>query len=192
MLESSPPMDGPDAQLPLDDATFRRLAVAELTSVYRLAVNLARDRAEADDLVQETYLRAFRSGENFRLQEFGLRPWLFRILHNVFRTRRRNSKRSVDSADLSQVTAPVAIETIFSIAHIDWDHVDEDLKKAIHSLSDELREVFLLFAVEDLKYREIAAVLEIPIGTVMSRLSRARVALAAALEVSLRKKTGGT
>lgn len=184
-------MDGPDAQLPLDDATFRRLAVAELTSVYRLAVNLARDRAEADDLVQETYLRAFRSGENFRLQEFGLRPWLFRILHNVFRTRRRNSKRSIDSADLSQVTAPVVNEAIFSIAHIDWDHVDEDLKKAIHSLSDELREVFLLFAVEDLKYREIAAVLEIPIGTVMSRLSRARVALAAALEVSLRKKTGG-
>jgi RNA polymerase sigma-70 factor (ECF subfamily) len=182
-------LDGPEKHPALDDETFRSLAIAELTSVYRLAVNLARDRAEADDLVQETYLRAFRAADSFRLEEFGLRPWLFRILNNVFRTRRRDNRRNTELPDQSSVAAPAEVEAVFSTSQIDWDHVDEQLKSAILSLPDELRAVFLLFAVEDLKYREIAAVLQIPIGTVMSRLSRARSALAGALGKSVQNKT---
>jgi RNA polymerase sigma-70 factor, ECF subfamily len=166
----------------LTPAAFRGAAVAQLASLYRLARHLARDGAEADDLVQEAFLNAFRGAHTYQHSEGGMRPWLFKILHNCLRQRRRRDGRVTfdsdgvsDSAD-EGVTDPYAgLMTVNAqLDELDWDHVDERLKSAVASLPENLRVVFLLFAIEDLKYREIAEVLEIPTGTVMSRLARAR------------------
>ena len=73
--------------VPIAPEQFRTLALGELQAVYRLAIHLARNPADADDLVQETFVRAFKSEDTFRLSESGVRPWLLKILHNVFLTK---------------------------------------------------------------------------------------------------------
>ncbi len=156
---------------------FRNLAVAELDSVYRMAFHLARNPDTASDLVQETYLRALKAGERFELRDGGLRPWLFKILHNVFYTQVGRERRMPTLVeDLSQEVAPpdFAPDAGWDMQSLDWEQVDERLKHAIDDLSDHYREVLLLWAIEGLKYREIADVLDVPLGTVMSRLHRAR------------------
>src|SRR5690349_126858 len=93
----------------IDRDEFVRLALAELDSVDRVARSLTRDSAEADDLVQETYLRALRSHEGFDLKEFGIRPWLLRILHNVHVNRIKRSKRqptALEAEVLDHAPAP--------------------------------------------------------------------------------------
>ena len=161
-----------------DPASFRDAVLAELPAVHRMAVHLCRSRELADDLVQETYLRAFRSADTYRETDLGPRPWLFKILHNCWRTRAgRRTETQADGDVLAGRTAapePVAVD-------LDWDRVDERLKRAIQTLPDNYRDVLLLWAVEELKYREIADVTGVPIGTVMSRLFRARQLLTAAL-----------
>ncbi|HEX8915551.1 MAG TPA: RNA polymerase sigma factor [Humisphaera sp.] len=160
-----------------DPAEFRRLVLAELPAVHRLAVHLARSRERADDLVQETYLRAFRSAGTFRTTEFGPRPWLFKILHNAWRSRMAQKAPATGGEEVADQTAapePVPLD-------LDWDQVDERLKRAIEELPDNYRDVLLLWAVEGLKYREIADVTGVPIGTVMSRLYRARQLLMTSL-----------
>lgn len=146
------------------------MVLAELASVHRMAVHLCRSRDTANDLVQETYLRVFRSANTYRNTEFGPRPWLFKILHNVWRNRlgkRSMSPAGEDFADQVIAPEPLPID-------LDWDQVDERLKHAIDALPDNYRSVLLLWALEGMKYRQIADVTEIPIGTVMSRLFRAR------------------
>src|SRR5690606_21119533 len=142
---------------------------------------------EADDLVQETYLRAFRGEGTFSLGERGIRPWLFKILHNAFFTRRDRAKRApVLSEDLGSTAAaggsdgdqPGADGPAWDLASLDWEHVDDRLKHAIDALPESYRSVLLLWSVEGLKYREIADVLDVPLGTVMSRLFRTRSILA--------------
>ena len=163
---------------PLEREHFRELAMTELDAVYRFALHLSRDALVAEDLVQETYLRALRSADTFSNDSGTIRPWLFKILHNLFRARLRRS--GVENRVMEEVIAPETETAIWDEpVHeegqpIDWEQVEDPLKDAIHSLPDDLRATFLLFAAEDLKYRQIAQVLEIPIGTVMSRLSRAR------------------
>jgi RNA polymerase sigma-70 factor (ECF subfamily) len=180
----SPPVDVITIGLRMDDSLspakaisideFRALALAELPAVYRLAIHLCGDRTDADDLVQETYLRALRAAERFRLSSLGIRPWLFRILHNTLRNRWRAQAAapSVEPLIEGSTNQPVAGDERSD--GLNWDDVDERLAAAVSALPDEFRTPFLLFAVEDLKYREIAAVLDVPIGTVMSRLARAR------------------
>lgn len=164
----------------MDERAFSEMALAELDSVYRMAMHLAKDPNEAADLVQETYLKAFRSRHTFELRdpEKGLRPWLLKILHNNFYSRRQQAKREPTLADdlgpvavASEVTDP---PPAWDLEHLDWEQVDERLKHAIDGLAPHYREVLLLWAVEGLKYREIASVLNLAIGTVMSRLYRAR------------------
>jgi RNA polymerase sigma-70 factor (ECF subfamily) len=153
-----------------EPADFRRLVLAELPAVHRLAVHLTRSRERADDLVQETYLRAFRSAETFRTTEYGPRPWLFKILHNAWRSRLAQKNPVSAGEELADNTAapePVPLD-------LDWDQVDERLKRAIERLPDNFRDVLLLWAVEGMKYREVADITGVPIGTVMSRLYRAR------------------
>lgn len=153
-----------------EPADFRRLVLAELPAVHRLAVHLTRSRERADDLVQETYLRAFRSAGTFRTTEFGPRPWLFKILHNAWRSRLAQKNPVAAGEELTDNAAapePVPLD-------LDWDQVDERLKRAIERLPDNFRDVLLLWAVEGLKYREVADITGVPIGTVMSRLFRAR------------------
>lgn len=154
-----------------------------MEAVHRLAYHLARRPDEVDDLVQETYLRAFRSANGYRITEHGIRPWLFKILHNVLNSRLARERRQRELVEELQHESPEphAGDEAGALATIDWNHVDERLKAAIHELSLAHRTTFLLCAVEGLSYQEIADVTEAPIGTVMSRLHRARAILATRL-----------
>jgi RNA polymerase sigma-70 factor, ECF subfamily len=165
--------------LGLESQAFRELAMTEMDSVYRMAMHLARNPEDASDLVQETYLKAFKAEARFELREAGVRPWLFKILHNNFYTRVGKKKREPALADDLSYQAdkggdPNEAGPAWDLAHLDWEQVDDRMKSAIHSLPVHYREVLLLWAVEGLKYREVAEVLEVPLGTVMSRLYRAR------------------
>lgn len=169
---------------------FEKLALEHLDAVYRMALHLTRRPDEADDLVQEVYARAFRPGTIERFEDRsdgsesgGMRSWLFAITHNVFYTRLKREKRqpiAVDSfyAEESSEGAPGEPPPMFDRTGLDWEHVDERLKAAIEDLREEYREVLMMWGVDGLKYREIATILEVPIGTVMSRLHRARKILA--------------
>lgn len=159
---------------------FERLALEQLDTLYRTARALAGPSA-AEDLVQETLLRAMRAYGTFELREFGIRPWLLRILFNVHANRLEHEARQpapVDGVQLETMPAPPAVAPGTSY---DRDAVDERLARAIDSLSPDIRTVLLLWAVEDMSYKEIAAALGIPIGTVMSRLHRARQVLSGVL-----------
>lgn len=165
----------------MDSAAFRELALAEMDSVYRMAMHLSRNPDDASDLVQETYLKAFKSEGRFELRDHGVRPWLFKILHNNFYTRVKKKNREptlgdevigeVSGGQLGEIDAP---PPAWDLEHLDWEQVDDRLKAAIDDLPDHYREVLLLWAVEGLKYREVAEVLGVALGTVMSRLHRAR------------------
>jgi RNA polymerase sigma-70 factor (ECF subfamily) len=160
---------------------FRDLAMAELPAVYRMAFHWTSKAADADDLVQETYLRAFKAEGSFKLGEVGVRPWLLRILHNAFLTRLKRARLEPVASEIADEIAEHREEDADlagqALADLDWEQVDERLKNAIQDLPLSYRTVFLLSAIEGLKYREIAEVLEMPIGTVMSRLFRARTTL---------------
>ncbi|MDB5357224.1 MAG: polymerase, sigma-24 subunit, subfamily protein [Phycisphaerales bacterium] len=159
----------------LEPDEFRALVLRELDAVHRLAHHLARSAEEADDLVQETYLRALRFQASFQRTDQGPRPWLFKILHNVHKDRLGKRSRDAGTADINELDAAAPPDAPPS--DIDWDHVDERLKRAVDALPPAHRSVLLMWAVEGLKYKEIAEIVEAPIGTVMSRLFRARQAL---------------
>jgi RNA polymerase sigma-70 factor, ECF subfamily len=157
---------------------FEQLAMPLFASLYNLAQWLTQDRSEAEDLVQETYAKAlkgfgsFQPGTNFR-------AWMYRILRNTFLTSRTGLKAartvSLDDEDDPQSVAPVTAETPESIllARADQDAI----QSALQQLPVAFREIILLCDVEEMSYREIAEALTIPIGTVMSRLARARKAM---------------
>ena len=136
----------------------------------RYARALVSDRARADDLVQDTLERAWNK---FHLWRPGsdLRAWLFTVMHNVHVNQVRASR---DHAVLDDEGPEMAVAAVQG-ASLEI----RDLKRALALLSPEQREVLLLIALEDMSYAEVAAMLDIPIGTVMSRLSRAREKLRA-------------
>jgi RNA polymerase sigma-70 factor, ECF subfamily len=155
---------------------FDKLALEHLDMLYRIARRLTRSSILAEDLVQDTYLRAFRACEDFNLQEFGIRPWLVRIMHNVHVTRSQREQRqpiAVDDAHLDKAeqrdTAAPAMSNPAS-----FEQMDEQLVRAIEDLPEEYKTVLLLWAVDEFSYKEISEALAVPIGTVMSRLHRAR------------------
>jgi RNA polymerase sigma-70 factor (ECF subfamily) len=168
----------------LDRTQFEALAMEHLDTLYRMARRLTRDEASAEDLVQETYLRALRSYESFDLKEFGIRPWLLRILHNLHASRFKREKRQPLSVDDEQLqTVALASEGAQSAgAGTVWDGMDEQLVQAVDSLPEEYRTVLMLWAIEELSYKEIAEAVDVPIGTVMSRLFRARQKLSDQLQ----------
>ncbi|RCX30740.1 RNA polymerase sigma factor [Thioalbus denitrificans] len=150
------------------DHFTRRLAL-HVPRLRRYARALAGNAAEADDLVQDCLERAWRHARQWREAE-DMRPWLFAILHNVFVSGVRRRVRGPRFATLEEVPEPVAggdsrPEGVAAL---------RDLERALGGLRDEQREVLLLVALEGLSYEEAAAVLDIPLGTVMSRLYRAR------------------
>jgi len=168
----------------LTAATFEELAMPLFDQLYNFAHWLAQDRTEAEDLVQETYAKAlkgfssFQAGTNFR-------AWMYRILRNTFLTSRTGLKAGatmpLDSEDGLEVSA--GPETPESILIEHSQH--RLLQTAIESLPVHFREVLLLCEVEEMSYQEIADALSIPMGTVMSRLSRARKALRESLQHKL-------
>ncbi|MBC7785722.1 MAG: sigma-70 family RNA polymerase sigma factor [Burkholderiales bacterium] len=169
----------------MEEKEFQRLALNELPAVFRLAYHLAAKRHEVDDLVQETYLHALKASATFQLADHGMRPWLFKILRNVinehYGKQQREAKLAVNAHEPVADDGQPGISEVPSLAEVNWDQVDERLKHAIDELPLNLKTVFLLSAVEGLRYREIAEVIGAPVGTVMSRLFRAREMLSVRL-----------
>lgn len=160
---------------------FEKLALEHLDAVYRMAFHLTRNGDEAEDLVQEVYARALRptSVAGFETKGGGMRAWLFTIAHNLFYTRVKKAARGPQLVaeffgEEGSEPMPDEAPPAWDAASFDWEHVDGRLKDAIDGLKPEYREVLLMWGVEGMKYREIADVMEVPIGTVMSRLHRAR------------------
>src|ERR1044071_1111443 len=153
---------------------FESEALASLDSLYRAALRLTRVPADAEDLVQDTYLKAFRAAGSFE-PGTNLRAWLFTILHNTARNRARDTV-AVDSDIVDNaVDAPPAggpAETPETL--LLKDTLAPDLQAAVDGLPDQFREAVWLRDVEEFSYAEIADMLEIPAGTVMSRISRGR------------------
>jgi RNA polymerase sigma-70 factor (ECF subfamily) len=154
--------------------TFEPLALPLLPALYNHAFWLAHNHAEAEDLVQETLSKALRAFDSFQ-PGTNFKAWVFRILRNTFLTSRTGIAASRTEYLEDHPTAfdtpddgPTPEDTL-----IDLDDAAV-LRAALDQLQPPLREVLLLCDVEDLKYKEIALVLDIPIGTVMSRVSRAR------------------
>ena len=160
---------------------FEELATPLVGSVYNLARWLVRNEIEAEDLVQETLLKALRNFGSFQ-SGTDFRAWIFRILRNTFLGSRSTLERRMtvelkneEELPLSR-TQCISPESLF----IESSNIAA-IRSAIEQLPLRSREVILLCDVEDLAYKEIAEILEIPIGTVMSRLARARKALREAL-----------
>lgn len=160
---------------------FEKLALEHLDAVYRMAFHLTRSSDEAEDLVQEVYARALRptSVAGFESKGGGMRAWLFTIAHNLFYTQVKKDARGPQLVgeffgEEGNEPRPDAPPPAWDAQSFDWEHVDDRLKDAIDGLKPEYREVLLMWGVEGMKYREIADVMEVPIGTVMSRLHRAR------------------
>ncbi len=161
---------------------FEALAVPHLDTVYRVARRLTRNEHEAEDLVQETYLKAYKAFGRFEMREFGVRPWLLKILYNTYLNRQARQKKAPRSTDQQVLEQVQAAGEYVALPALDYENLDQEVRHAIDDLPAEYRTVLLLWATMELSYQEIADVLEIPIGTVMSRLHRARQQLARSLE----------
>jgi RNA polymerase sigma-70 factor, ECF subfamily len=161
---------------------FEAEALASLDSLYRAALRLTRRPADAEDLVQETYLKAFRAVNQFE-PGTNMRAWLFTILHNSARNRARHHARDTVSIDSEIVdrAAESAVPAGWSGRAADnpetlllRDTLAPELQAAIDALPDAFRQAVWLRDVEEFSYAEIAEMLSIPVGTVMSRISRGR------------------
>jgi RNA polymerase sigma-70 factor, ECF subfamily len=173
---------------------FEREVLPLLPNLYSAALRMTRNPADAEDLVQETYLRAYRGFSGFE-EGTNLRAWMYRILTNTFINSYRKKQRepvTVQDDDLDEwylfdklgengVEPSAEAEVIRSMP-------DEDVQKALEALPEGFRLAVLLADVEGFSYKEIAQILGIPIGTVMSRLHRGRRALEKALWEKVRER----
>ncbi|HVM09744.1 MAG TPA: sigma-70 family RNA polymerase sigma factor [Acidimicrobiales bacterium] len=181
-------------ELPLADAErqqqFADQAMEHMPSLYTAAVRMTRNAADAEDLVQETYLKAYRSWHSFK-QGTNLKAWLYRILTNTFINSYRSKKRRPEESELDEVEDLYLYRRLGGLEAAQSgrsaeDEVmdlftDEDVKAAMEALPESFRLAVLLADVEGFSYKEIAEILDVPIGTVMSRLHRGRKALQKAL-----------
>jgi RNA polymerase sigma-70 factor (ECF subfamily) len=159
---------------PVEDA-FSTEALSYIDALYGTALRLTRRPQDAEDLVQDTYLKAFRASSQFQ-RGTNLKAWLFTILHNTFRNMRRhdgrnpvevNSETVEQAADLrGDETTPEQLLTRATL--------DSDLQAALDDLPDAFRQAVWLRDVEEFSYADIAKIVDVPIGTVMSRISRGR------------------
>lgn len=152
----------------MSTGTKRDLLIAEIPRLRRYAIALLRDRPDADDLVQDVVVRAlgrlhlWREGTN-------MRTWLFTIMHNLHANDRRRASRTVDSRPLDQealsLGTPAPQDSALELSQ---------LSNAISGLPESQRQILLLVGMEGLSYADAAQALDVPVGTIMSRLSRAR------------------
>jgi RNA polymerase sigma-70 factor (ECF subfamily) len=162
---------------PSNAEDFSAEALQFLEPLFATAMRLTRNRADAEDLVQDTFVKAFRHSDQFA-RGTNLRAWLYTILHNTWRNRRRDASRDTVEVDSEQVelaaASPVGepVETPERI--LMRSTLDADLQAALDELPDAFRQAVWLRDVEEFTYAEIAEMLNVPIGTVMSRISRGR------------------
>jgi RNA polymerase sigma-70 factor (ECF subfamily) len=169
-----------------DQATFAEQAMPFMDSLYSAAVRMTRNKADAEDVVQETYLRAYRGFGGFQ-EGTNLKAWLYRILTNTYINAYRAKKRRPIESDLEDVEDLYLYHRLGGLEAatqgrsaedelMDW-FTDTEVKEALESLPESFRMAVLLADVEGFHYKEIAEILDIPIGTVMSRIHRGRKAL---------------
>ncbi|MFN3216991.1 MAG: sigma-70 family RNA polymerase sigma factor [Acidimicrobiales bacterium] len=166
-----------------DQATFAEQAMPYMDQLFAHAMRMTRNRADAEDLVQETYLRGYRGFGGFE-EGTNLRAWLFRILTNAYINSYRKKQRRPDERDLGDVEDFYMYRRLGdaetsrlgrSAEDVLFDHLTEgEVKDAIEALPEQYRDAVLLADVEGFSYKEIAEILDVPIGTVMSRLHRGR------------------
>jgi RNA polymerase sigma-70 factor (ECF subfamily) len=161
----------------LSAASFEDLALPLFDQLYNFAQWLTQDKAEAEDLVQETYAKALRGFSSFQAGT-NFRAWMYRILRNSFLSSRTGLKTTV-VLDEESVDVPKESATPESLLIERANR--EMVQQALEGLPVQFREILLLCEVEEMSYQEIAETLTVPMGTVMSRLFRARKALRAAL-----------
>lgn len=176
-------MTGPTRTAAERRAAFEREALVHLDALYRVALRLTGNAADADDLVQDTMLKAYRAWDQFE-PGTNARGWLLTILRNAFINEYRRKRRQPEAVDVDAVE-PFAVfpdiqEEDPQGAFFDRI-VDDEVLRAIDQLPEAFRETLVLSDVEGLSYQEIARVLEVPVGTVKSRLFRARQMLQAKL-----------
>lgn len=191
----------PSAREP-EAARFATATLEFLDSLYGTALRLTRNADRAQDLVQDTYLKAIRAERQFA-RGSNLKAWLYTILHNTWRNRQREGARArvefdSEAVERSAESAPLRAERYGGHGGGAFgetpetlllrDSLNADLQAALDGLAEAFREVVWLRDVDELTYQEIADVLDIPIGTVMSRLSRGRKQL---YEAMVRPKAEG-
>lgn len=169
-----------------DQAEFEPMAMPFMDQLYSHALRLTKNSTDAEDLVQETYLKGYRAFSSFE-EGTNLRAWLFRILTNNFINSYRKKQRGFEEEDLDE------IEDMYLYRRLGGIHsgtlgmsaedelferlTEDEIKDAVETLPTQYREVVLLADVQGFSYKEIAEILEIPDGTVMSRLHRGRAKL---------------
>ena len=173
-----------------DQATFAEQAMPLMSSLYSGALRMTRNPADADDLVQETYLRAYRGFGGFQ-EGTNLKAWMYRILTNTYINSYRAKQRRPEESELGEVEDLYLYRRLGGLEAARSGRSAEDelmdtfseaeVKTAIEELPENFRMAVLLADVEGFSYKEIAEILDIPIGTVMSRLHRGRKALQKAL-----------
>ncbi|MHB1555629.1 MAG: sigma-70 family RNA polymerase sigma factor [Acidimicrobiales bacterium] len=167
-----------------DRARFAELAMEHMSALYTAALRMTRNAADAEDLVQETYLKAYRAFDSFS-EGTNLKAWLYRILTNTYINSYRAAKRRPEVSDVEDVEdlylyhrlAPEAGSTRSAEEEVLAGFTDDEVKAAIEALPDAFRIAVLLADVEGFSYKEIAEITDVPIGTVMSRIHRGRRAL---------------
>jgi RNA polymerase sigma-70 factor (ECF subfamily) len=161
----------------LQSDSFEELAMPLFDQLYNFAHWLTRNREEAEDLVQETYSKALKGFSSFKLGS-NFRAWMYRILRNTFLTSRTGLKVTMtEPLEPEEAGAELAVERDTPETILFERSNRELLQSAIDQLPGYYREILLLCEVEEMSYQEIAETLSIPIGTVMSRLARARKTL---------------
>lgn len=173
-----------------DQQDFADQAMEYAPQLYSAALRMTRNQADAEDLVQEAYLRGFRSFHTFK-EGTNLRAWLFRILTNAYINKYRAKQRRPQETDLADVEDLYLYRRLGSMetaaASLSAEEqfldlfTDDEVKTALEELPENFRLPVLLADVEGFAYKEIAEMLDIPIGTVMSRLHRGRKAMQRAL-----------
>jgi RNA polymerase sigma-70 factor (ECF subfamily) len=168
-----------------DQATFADAAMPLMDQLYSAAYRMTRNAADAEDLVQETYLKAYRAYERFE-EGTNLKAWMYRILTNSYINRYRAKQRRPSESDLEDVEDMYLYRRLGGEQSSIGDSAeeaflssvtDQQVKDAIEAIPENFRIAVLLADVEGFAYKEIAEILEIPIGTVMSRIHRGRKAL---------------
>ena len=167
-----------------DQADFETDAMEYAPQLYSAALRMTRNPADAEDIVQETFLKAYRAYETFTAGT-NLKAWLYRILTNTYINKYRKQQRRPSEVELGELQDIYLFKRVGEhsgasrSAEEDMldEFVDEDIIEALESLPDNFRMPVLLADVEGFSYKEIAEMLDIPIGTVMSRLHRGRKAL---------------
>jgi RNA polymerase sigma-70 factor (ECF subfamily) len=157
-------------------ATFEAEALPHLPALFRIAMWLVKDRGEAEDLVQDTFMQALQSFHRFEIGT-NCRAWLVRILFHVNSNRRRAKSRLLLVSDTDEHIA----ETLAFDPPTPQGLTEEEVLRALRSLPPQFEEVVLLSDIEDMTYKEIAETLGLPVGTVMSRLHRGRKKMRAEL-----------